>query len=133
MTDETAKGPEPTVEELKAKAYQPMEDAMKLHPFYRGKIEITLKCWCATSRTSPSGTRPVSLLPATTYRPIPGAFSSIPTRATRSPWSGRHQRAGLGDIGPEAALPVMEGKACSSSTSAGWMPSQSATTRTPSK
>ena len=41
MTDETAKGPEPTVEELKAKAYQPMEDAMKLHPFYKGKIETT--------------------------------------------------------------------------------------------
>ncbi len=34
----------PTVEELKAKAYQPMEDAMELHPFYRGKIETTLKC-----------------------------------------------------------------------------------------
>ena len=34
----------PTVEELKAKAYQPMEDAMKLHPFYKGKIETTLKC-----------------------------------------------------------------------------------------
>ena len=41
MKDETH---QPTVEELKAKAYQPMEDAMKLHPFYRGKIETTLKC-----------------------------------------------------------------------------------------
>ena len=28
----------PTVEELLAKAYQPMEDAMVLHPFYTGKI-----------------------------------------------------------------------------------------------
>jgi malic enzyme len=41
MTDAEHK---PTVEELKAKAYQPMEDAIKLHPFYRGKIETTLKC-----------------------------------------------------------------------------------------
>ena len=32
-----------TVEELKAKAYQPMQDAMALHPFYKGKIETTLK------------------------------------------------------------------------------------------
>ena len=24
-----------TIEELKAKAYQPMQDAMELHPFYR--------------------------------------------------------------------------------------------------
>jgi malate dehydrogenase (oxaloacetate-decarboxylating) len=35
---------QPTVEELKAKAYQPMQDALELHPFYRGKIETTLKC-----------------------------------------------------------------------------------------
>jgi len=36
-------GHQPTIEELKAKAYQPMQDAMELHPFYRGKIETTLK------------------------------------------------------------------------------------------
>jgi malate dehydrogenase (oxaloacetate-decarboxylating) len=35
---------QPTVEELKAKAYKPMEDAAVLHPFYRGKIETTIKC-----------------------------------------------------------------------------------------
>ena len=35
---------QPTVEELKAKAYKPMADALELHPFYRGKIETTLKC-----------------------------------------------------------------------------------------
>ena len=34
---------QPTVEELKAKAYQPMADALELHPFYKGKIETTLK------------------------------------------------------------------------------------------
>ena len=32
------------VEELLAKAKKPSADAMKLHPFYRGKIETTLKC-----------------------------------------------------------------------------------------
>ena len=31
-------------EELLAKAKKPSADAMKLHPFYRGKIETTLKC-----------------------------------------------------------------------------------------
>ena len=32
------------VEDLLAKAKKPAEDAMILHPFYRGKIETTLKC-----------------------------------------------------------------------------------------
>ena len=33
-----------TVEELLAKAYQPAKDAMRLHPFYRGKVEVVPKC-----------------------------------------------------------------------------------------
>ena len=36
--------PNLTIEELLAKAKKPSADAMKLHPFYRGKIETTLKC-----------------------------------------------------------------------------------------
>ena len=32
------------VDELLAKAKKPSADALKLHPFYRGKIETTLKC-----------------------------------------------------------------------------------------
>ena len=32
------------VEALLAKAKKPSADAMELHPFYRGKIETTLKC-----------------------------------------------------------------------------------------
>ncbi len=32
------------VDALLAKATKPSEDAMKLHPFYRGKVETTLKC-----------------------------------------------------------------------------------------
>jgi len=34
----------PNVEELLAKAKQPSKDAMRLHPFYRGKLETSLKC-----------------------------------------------------------------------------------------
>jgi hypothetical protein len=33
-----------TIEELLAKATKPAADAMKLHPFYRGKVETALKC-----------------------------------------------------------------------------------------
>ena len=33
-----------TKEELLAKAYKPAQDAMKMHPFYQGKIEVSPKC-----------------------------------------------------------------------------------------
>ncbi|MFC1862311.1 malate dehydrogenase, partial [Chloroflexota bacterium] len=33
-----------TKEELLAKARKPAEDAMKLHPFYRGKMQTVPKC-----------------------------------------------------------------------------------------
>ncbi|MFC2142728.1 malate dehydrogenase, partial [Acidobacteriota bacterium] len=33
-----------TVEELLKKAEQPSKDALRLHPFYRGKIEVLPKC-----------------------------------------------------------------------------------------
>ena len=33
-----------TEEELLAKANKPAEDAMRLHPFYRGKVQTALKC-----------------------------------------------------------------------------------------
>ncbi|GAB4375576.1 MAG: hypothetical protein Kow0042_21090 [Calditrichia bacterium] len=31
-------------DELLAKAKKPAEDAMRLHPFYRGKVEVIPKC-----------------------------------------------------------------------------------------
>lgn len=34
----------PAKEELLAKAQKPSEDAMRLHPFYKGKIEVVSKC-----------------------------------------------------------------------------------------
>ena len=33
-----------TVEELLARAAKPSEDGLRLHPFYQGKVEVTLKC-----------------------------------------------------------------------------------------
>ena len=40
--------PKISVEELLAKEKKPAEDAMVLHPFYRGKIETVLKCCVRT-------------------------------------------------------------------------------------
>ena len=36
--------PPPNIEALLAKAKQPSADALRLHPYYRGKVEIALKC-----------------------------------------------------------------------------------------
>ncbi|HHF56114.1 MAG TPA: malate dehydrogenase, partial [Thermoplasmatales archaeon] len=33
-----------TVEELLEKAKKPAQEAMKLHPFYKGKVQVMAKC-----------------------------------------------------------------------------------------
>jgi malic enzyme len=43
-TVEEAMGPKPSVEDLLAKARKPAEDELRLHPVYRGKLEVTPKC-----------------------------------------------------------------------------------------
>jgi malate dehydrogenase (oxaloacetate-decarboxylating) len=100
------------VEELLAKAEQPSADAMVLHPFYKGKVEIALKCcvrdfndfaiWytpgvaacCRAIAEDPE------LVYEHTHKANTVAVVSDGTRVL-----------GLGDIGPKAGLPVMEGKA----------------------
>jgi malate dehydrogenase (oxaloacetate-decarboxylating) len=34
----------PSREELLAKTKRPAEDAMRLHPFYKGKVQVLPKC-----------------------------------------------------------------------------------------
>ncbi|HKZ55787.1 MAG TPA: NADP-dependent malic enzyme [Anaerolineales bacterium] len=102
----------PTVEELLAKAKQPSLDAMRLHPYYRGKVEVALKCrvrdfddfaiWYTPGVASPC--RAIAENPELVYEHTHKwntvAVVSDGTRVL-----------GLGDIGPKAGLPVMEGKA----------------------
>ena len=47
LTENIAISSEPkrmTKEELLAKAYKPATDAMKLHPYFKGKLETSPKC-----------------------------------------------------------------------------------------
>jgi malate dehydrogenase (oxaloacetate-decarboxylating) len=101
-----------TQEELLAKARKPAQDAMKLHPFYRGKVEITPKCairdvndfaiWYTPGVAEPC--KAIHKNPEEVFRHTNKAnMVAVVTDGTRV--------LGLGDIGPEAALPVMEGKA----------------------
>lgn len=101
-----------TKEELLAKARKPARDAMQMHPYYRGKIEIVPKCvirdvndfaiWYTPGVAEPC--RDIERNPDAVYNHTNKAnMVGIVTDGTRV--------LGLGDIGPLAALPVMEGKA----------------------
>ena len=101
----------PTVEELKAKAYQPMEDAIKLHPFYRGKIETTLKCCVRDFQDfaiwyTPGVSKPCLEIQADPEK----AYEYTNKWNTVAVISDGTRVLGMGDIGPKAGLPVMEGK-----------------------
>jgi len=101
-----------TVEELLAKAEQPSKDALRLHPFYKGKVGVTLKCRVRSFKDFGIWYTPGVAAPCMEINKDPekayemtnkGNFVAVVSDGTRV--------LGLGDIGPEAALPVMEGKA----------------------
>lgn len=102
---------QPTVDELKAKAYQPMEDAMRLHPFYRGKIETTLKCCIRDFNDFGIWYTPGVSKPCLDIRDNPEkVYEHTSKWNTVAVISDGTRVLGLGDIGPKAGLPVMEGK-----------------------
>lgn len=100
-----------TKEELLEKARKPAQDSMKMHPYYRGKIEIVPKCvirdvndfaiWYTPGVAEPC--KEIHRNPEKVYEYTNKAnMVGIVTDGTRV--------LGLGDIGPLAGLPVMEGK-----------------------
>ncbi|MGC9554080.1 MAG: NAD(P)-dependent malic enzyme [Thermoplasmatota archaeon] len=101
-----------TKEELLEKSRKPGRDAMKLHPFYRGKIEVVSKCvvrdlddfgiWYTPGVAEPC--RDIAKNPDRVFEHTNKANTvAVVSDGTRV--------LGLGDIGPRAGLPVMEGKA----------------------
>jgi malate dehydrogenase (oxaloacetate-decarboxylating) len=104
--------PKVTVEELLAKATKPSGDAMKLHPFYRGKIETTLKCCVRSFNDFAIWYTPGVAAPCRAIEKDPELVYDYTNKwNTVAVVSDGTRVLGLGDIGPKAGLPVMEGKA----------------------
>jgi malate dehydrogenase (oxaloacetate-decarboxylating) len=100
------------VDELLAKAKKPAADAMKLHPFYRGKIETTLKCTVHSFNDFAVWYTPGVAAPCKAIQADPDLVYEYTNKwNTVIVVSDGTRVLGLGDIGPKAGLPVMEGKA----------------------
>lgn len=102
----------PNVEELLARAKEPGRKAPPLHAFYRGKVEVTAKCAVRSYEDfaiwyTPGVAQPCREIAQDSEKVFEytnkGNFVAVVSDGTRV--------LGLGDIGPLAALPVMEGKA----------------------
>ena len=97
--------PKVTKEELLEKAKKPAQDALKMHPFYKGKIEVVPKCvirdvndfaiWYTPGVAEPC--KEINKNPDLAYEYTNrGNMVGIVTDGTRV--------LGLGDIGPLAGL-----------------------------
>jgi len=102
----------PTVDELLAKAKKPSMLSPPLHRFYEGKVQIMPKC----AVTDPSDfavwyTPGVAAVCKEIHADTEKSFELTNRWNYVAVVSDGTRVLGLGDIGPEAAMPVMEGKA----------------------
>jgi malate dehydrogenase (oxaloacetate-decarboxylating) len=102
----------PDEKELLKKALKPARDAMKLHPFYRGKMQTVPRCPVRSVDDfaiwyTPGVAEPCKVIKADPEK----AYELTSKWNTVAIVSDGTRVLGLGNIGPEAALPVMEGKA----------------------
>jgi len=101
-----------SVDELLAKAKKPAADAMVLHPFYKGKVETALKCCVRDFNDFAIWYTPGVAAPCRAIEADPEKVYEYTNKwNTVIVVSDGTRVLGLGDIGPKAGLPVMEGKA----------------------
>ena len=100
-----------TTEELLEKAKKPAQDSLKMHPFYRGKIEIVPKCVIRDVNDFAIWYTPGVAEACKEIQKNPQKAFEFTNRANMIGVVTNGTRVlGLGNIGPLAAMPVMEGK-----------------------
>jgi len=100
-----------TVEELLQKAEQPSKDAPRLHRFYKGKIGVGVKCRIRDFNDFAVWYTPGVAAPCKEIHQDPDKVYDYTNKGNFVAVISDGSRVlGLGDIGPEAGLPVMEGK-----------------------
>ena len=100
-----------TVEELLEKAAQPAKDAPRLHKFYKGKMGVALKCRVRDFNDFAIWYTPgVAAVCKEIQADKQKAYEYTNKWNSVAVISDGTRVLGLGDIGPEAGLPVMEGK-----------------------
>lgn len=100
------------IDQLIAKAMKPAADAMLLHPFYKGKYQIVPKCCIRDFKDFGIWYTPGVAAPCKDIQAHPEKSFVHTNRAnTICVLTDGTRVLGLGDIGPEASMPVMEGKA----------------------
>jgi malate dehydrogenase (oxaloacetate-decarboxylating) len=94
------------------KADRPVQEAMRLHPFYRGKIQMMPKCVVRDLNDFALWYTPGVAAPCKAIQAEPKRVYDYTNKANSVAIVSDGSRVlGLGNIGPEAGLPVMEGKA----------------------
>jgi len=102
----------PTVEELLAKAKKPSQLAPPMHKFYEGKVQVMPKCAITSPADFAIWYTPGVAAPCKEIQANPDKSFELTNRWNYVAVVSDGTRVlGLGDIGPEAAMPVMEGKA----------------------
>lgn len=94
------------------KAGRPADDAMRLHPFYGGRMQTLPKCAIRSFADFSIWYTPGVAAPCKAIEREPDLVFEHTNRGNLvAVVSDASRVLGLGDIGPEAGLPVMEGKA----------------------
>ncbi len=101
-----------TKEQLLEKAKKPSADALKMHPFYKGKVASTLKCAVRNFSDFAIWYTPGVAAACKDIEAHPEKVFEHTNKANMVAVVSDCTRVlGLGDIGAEAGIPVMEGKA----------------------
>jgi len=100
-----------TKEELLEKAKEPAKKAMKWHPFYKGKIEVSPKVQIKSFDDFGVWYTPGVAKPCEDIKENPEKVYEHTNKWNNVAVVSDGSRVlGLGNIGPEAGMPVMEGK-----------------------